>query len=106
MPSDAPLRKETIELAPRSDGERYRRVTLRVETDGALVLRSHDMGASFEAAWGFDEDEVTLSVPADQLGRLAAALAAEVLAGGAGAIARLADLCAAYDVECRLARWS
>lgn len=106
MRADAPFRAATIELAPRSDGARYRRVTLRIEPDGGLVLGSHDMGASLEAAWGLDDDEVTLSVPVDQVGRLALALAAEILSGGAGAIARLADICADYDVPCRIARWT
>ncbi|HWD67479.1 MAG TPA: hypothetical protein VG227_05905 [Caulobacteraceae bacterium] len=101
-----PPRRETIELAPRSDGTRYRRVTLHIEPGGALVLRSHDMGAAPEAAWGLDDDEVTLSVPAGQAGRLAPALAAELLAGGADAIARLADLCVARGVPHRLAHWT
>jgi hypothetical protein len=79
---------------------------LRIEADGALALRSHDMGASLEAAWGFDDDEVTLNVPADQVGRLALALAAEILSGGDGAVARLGDICADYDVPCRIARWT
>lgn len=102
----APSRAETIELAPRSDGARYRRVTLRIEPDGALTLQSHEMGAGREAAWGLDDDEVTLSVPAGRVGRLALALAAEVLANGAGAIARLADICEAHEVPCRVARWT
>ena len=102
----APAGWQTIELAPRSDGARYLRVTLLIEPDGALVLRSHDMGATQEAAWGLDDDEVTLSVPAGQAGRLALALAAEFLAGGADAIVRLAELCEARDVPYRLARWT
>jgi hypothetical protein len=106
MRSGAPSREETIELAPRSDGARYRRVTLLLEPDGALVLRTHEMGASLAAAWGLDDDEVTMSVPADHLGRLALSLAAEFLTGGDGAITRLADICAAWDVPCRVARWT
>jgi hypothetical protein len=101
-----PTRTESIELAPRSDGARYRRVTLSVEPDGEVVLRSHEMGASDEAAWGLDDDEVTLSVPPDQVARLALALAAELLKGGAGAVARLSDICEAYDVSCRVGCWT
>jgi hypothetical protein len=98
--------RETIELAPRSDGARYRRVTLMMEPDGALTLCSHDMGAGPEAAWGLDDDEVTLTVPAGQVGRFALALAAELLAGGADAVARLNEFCEAHDVPRRLARWT
>jgi len=45
-------RAHIVELAPRSDGARYRRVSLALEQDGALLLTSHEMGASLEAAWG------------------------------------------------------
>ena len=102
----APSPPRSIELAPRSDGARYRRVTLLIEADGSLTLRAHEMGAASEAAWGLDDDEVTLTVPAGQVARLALALAAELLAGGADAIDRLDELCAAHDVPHRLARWT
>jgi hypothetical protein len=100
------LPTETFELAPRSDGARYRRVTLAIEGDGAVVLSAHEMGAAAEAAWGLDDEEVTLSVPADQVGRLALALAAEMLKGGKDAVSRLAEVCDAHDVPCRIACWT
>ncbi len=53
-----------------------------------------------------DDEEVTLSVAPDQVGRLALALAAEVLKGGADAVARLGDICDAHDVPCRIACWT
>ncbi len=95
-----------LELSPPTDGARYRRVTLDVAGDGSVVLRTHEMGASLEAAWGVDDDEVTLSVPADQVARLALALAAEVLKGGDNALARLSDICQAHDLSCRVASWT
>jgi hypothetical protein len=95
-----------LELSPRRDGARYRRVTLAVADDGSLVLHTHEMGASLEAAWGVDDDESTLSVPANQLGRLALALAAEVLKGGDDALARLREICEDHDVSCRIANWT
>jgi hypothetical protein len=95
-----------LELAPRSDGARYRRVTLVVEHDGALTLDTHEMGAGLWAAWGLDDEEVTLSVAPDQVARLALALAAEILKEGQGAAARLAQICEEHDVPCRIARWS
>jgi len=97
---------QTVELAPRSDGARYRRVTLRLERDGALALASHEMGAGQDAAWGLDDAEVELTIPADQLGRLALALAGELLAGRADAVARLRAFCEDHGVEARLARWT
>lgn len=106
LTADSAFRRETIELAPRSDGARFRRLTLMTEPDGALTLRSHDMGAAPEAAWGLDDDEVTLTIPAGQVGRFALALAAEHLAGGADAVARLSEFCEAHDVPHRFARWT
>ena len=102
----AGLPTKLIELTPRSDGARYRRVSLVIEPCGALVLRSHEMGASQQAAWGLDDDEVTLSVAADDVSRLAMALAAEMLKGGKGAVARLAERCEDYDVPYQSARWT
>jgi hypothetical protein len=97
---------KTVELAPKSDGARYRRVTLKVERDGGLELASHEMGASLEAAWGLDDDEVTLTVPGDQVGRLALALAAELLRGRKDAVETLAAICEAHGVGFRAACWT
>jgi len=96
----------SLELAPRSDGARHRRVTLALEPDGAVTLNVLDLGAGSGAEWGLDEDEVSLSVPPQQVGRLALALAAEVLKGGDRAVERLARICEANDVSCRIANWS
>ena len=103
MTPERPLR---LELAPRTDGARYRRVTLAVDCNGSITLSAHEMGAAPEAAWGLDDDEVTLSVAPEQVARLAAALAAEILKGGKDAVARLATICETNDVPCRIARWS
>ena len=100
------MARARVELAPRSDGARYRRVTLTVEVDGGVTLSSHEMGADARAAWGLDDEEVTLSVAADQVAALALALAAEILKDGQGATARLAQICEDHDVPCRIACWS
>jgi hypothetical protein len=100
------LTPEKLELCPRTDGARYRRVTLTLERDGSLVLRSHEMGGSLEAAWGLDDDEVTVSVPSEAIGRLTLALAAELLKGGKTAVDRLTEICDAHDVPFRTACWT
>ncbi len=97
---------QSLELAPRSDGARYRRVTLAIERSGAISLNALDMGAEPDAAWGLDGEEVTLSVPPDAVNHLALALAAEILKGGKDAVTRLAEICEANDVPCRIACWS
>jgi hypothetical protein len=94
------------ELAPRSDGARYRRVTLIVEHDGALSLNLHEMGAAIGAEWGLDDEEVTLTVAPGHVGRLALALAAELLKGGGGDLKQLSEICEANDVPCQIACWS
>jgi hypothetical protein len=99
-------RAHTVELAPRSDGARYRRVSLALERGGDLILTSHEMGASLEAAWGLDDAEITLQVAPDQLARLALALVAERLAGGEDAVQALAELCEEHGVDYRTACWT
>jgi hypothetical protein len=100
------MRSQRLELAPRSDGARYRRVTLAVDPDGTIALDVLDLGAGIGAEWGLDEEEVSLGVPPEQVGRLALALAAEILKGGDDAVNRLATICEANDVSCRIAHWS
>jgi hypothetical protein len=95
-----------LDLLPRPDGLRYRRMTLIVEGNGALTLNAHEMGAAAEAVWGLDDEEVTLSVAPDQVGRLALALAGELLKGRRDALDRLSDVCDAAGVPCRIACWS
>ena len=97
---------QRLELAPRSDGARYRRVTLIVDRDGAMSLNAQEFGASLGAAWGLDDEEVTLSVGREEVGRLALALAAEILGNGRDAVKRLAEICEANDVPCRIACWT
>jgi hypothetical protein len=95
----------SIELAPRTDGARYRQVTLVLEGDGSVTLKSHEMGGAATAPW-LDDDEVTLSVSSEEAPRLALALAAEVLKGGQDGVARLSQICDAAGVQCRVARWT
>jgi hypothetical protein len=94
-----------IELLPRSDGARRRRLTLSHNHDGGLVLGWHEMGAAPEAPWT-DDEEVTLEVPKEQLAALALALAAELLRGRPDAVRQLAAICEAHDIEHRVALWS
>lgn len=98
-------RPGNIELTPRSDGARYRRVALALE-GGDLVLSSHETGASLEAAWGLDDEEITVRIAPDQLARLALGLLAERLAGGDDAVRALSELCDEHGVDYRAACWT
>jgi hypothetical protein len=99
-------RTETIELAPLSDGCRFRRVTLMIAEDGAVALRSHELGSGPEAPWGIDDEEVVLTVLPHEVGRLALALAAELLERGEDAVGRLQAVCEAHGVTYRRAYWT
>jgi hypothetical protein len=79
---------------------------LAIDASGSITLQAHEMGAGPGAAWGLDDEEVTLSVAPCEVARLAAALAAEILKGGADAVTRLAEICESNDVPCRIACWS
>ena len=100
------LTRQRIELAPKSDGARYRRLTLERRGDGGLLLRSHIMGGAFEAAWGVDDEEITVRLAAGQVGRLALALLAERLTGEVDPAKALIDLCDTHEIEVETANWT
>lgn len=95
-----------LELARRSDGARYSRLTLDREVGGDLVLRAHTMGAAFEAAWGCDDEEITVRIPADQAAKLAFALLGERLKDGPDAARDLVDFCETAGVAFETALWT
>jgi hypothetical protein len=95
-----------LELAPRSDGARYRSVTLSLERDGGLLLTSQERGGSELAVWGFDDEEVTVQVPADHAARLVLALLAERLPRDRSAVEALASLCEQRGLTAHVACWT
>jgi hypothetical protein len=103
-PADAaPLRQH---LLPPSDGSRYRQLTLALGAGGDLSLTAHEMGASLEAAWGADDHELTLSLPAEAAARLAFLLLTEQLKGRGDGLEHLLALCERHGVDHRLACWT
>ena len=95
-----------IELAQKSDGDRYQRLTIGLEADGSLVLIAHSTGASMLAAWGVDDEEVTVRPSGRELQRLALSLVAEQLRGHGDAARVLTELCEAHGVDCEVALWT
>ncbi|HEX4184074.1 MAG TPA: hypothetical protein VHY34_12530 [Caulobacteraceae bacterium] len=95
-----------IELAQKSDGDRYSRLTLALEADGSLVLTEHSTGASMLAVWGVDDQEITVRIPSHEVRRLAFSLVAEHLRGQADASRILTDLCEAHDIDFGIASWT
>lgn len=99
----APLRRH---LLPPSDGSRYRQLTLALGAGGDLTLTAHEMGASPEAAWGADDQEITLSLTPEATHRLAFVLLAEALKGRGDGFERLRGLCELHGLDHRLASWT
>lgn len=97
---------ERRDLIAPSDGARYRRLTLEIDADGSLLLTSHALGGSLEAAWGLDDEEITVRVPASHLPRLAMAAAAQCLQGRPDAAEAMIELCEANDVSFQAALWT
>jgi hypothetical protein len=93
-------------LLPPSDGPSYRQLTLELDATGDLILTAHEMGASLEAAWGADDQERTLSVPREAVGRLAFDLLAAQLAGRSDAFDQLASFCEDHGLAHTLACWT
>ena len=102
----APDTPPRVSLLPPSDGARFRRLTLELETDGGITLLHHDMGGSDEAAWGGDDEELTVRLDPADAARLAFALLAERLKGRSDAVQALLTLCETHDVEAVTARWT
>jgi hypothetical protein len=92
-------------LSP-SDGARYRRLALDLEANGDLVLTFHEMGAALEAAWGADDQEITLRIGGKAVPRLAHVLLSERLSGRNSGLAELVALCEEHGVEHELACWT
>ena len=89
-----------------SDGARYERVEAEAGQNGDLVVRRHEMGGGDRAAWGEDDDEVTLEIPPRAVARLALALIEARFGGRRTAFAELRDFCEAHDIPTRHARWT
>lgn len=94
------------QLLPPSDGARYRRLVLELETGGDLILTFHEMGGALEAAWGADDREVSVRIGGKAIGRLAHALLSERLRGRPTALEELLALCEEHDIEPELACWT
>ena len=104
-PPTAPTRLTRALLGP-SDGARRCKLVLELDETGSLTLLSHETGAGALAAWGEDDEEVTVRLDAGATARLALALLAERLKGRRDALQALAELCEAHGLESETARWT
>ena len=77
---DIQMAEQVIEIA-RQEGTNFRRVDLRLEEGGAIVLEGQDMGPIVEEVWGDSDYEFWVRVEPASLSKLAYELLREKFAG-------------------------
>jgi hypothetical protein len=92
------MASHVIEIA-RQEGTAFRRVDLRLEDDGAIVLEGQDMGPTVEEVWGDTDYEFWVRVALPSLPKLAFELLREKFAGRLDAVEAFRDWCRAHGVE-------
>ena len=90
----------------RTDGARYGRCDVAATHQGGLEITHHDMGASDRAAWGGDDNELSLTLTPAAAADLAIALVRDRFGGQADALRAIAAYCQAHDVEAALRPWT
>jgi hypothetical protein len=98
--------RESVELLGPSDGARRSRLALNLDPNGNLTLTFHQMGASVQAPWGVDDEEVEVSIRAAEAGRLAFFLLADRLRGQQDGFAALRAYCDRYGIDHDISNWT
>jgi hypothetical protein len=86
-----------VELA-RRDGAEFRSVRLQLQADGSLRLHTYDMGPTSPAADGREQSEFWVTVPPDEVGKLAFLLMKERFAGRLQAVTEFRDFCKSSEI--------
>ncbi len=89
-----------------TDGARYGKVEVRLSDGGGLEITRHEMGGGERAAWGEDDEEVTLELDVADVAKLALALLTERYKGKQDAVEQIRDLCDAHDVPAKYSVWT
>jgi len=90
----------------RTDGARYGRSDVSATADGGLEITHHDMAATDRAAWGEDDNELSLSLTPAAAAELAIALLRERFGGRSDAIEAIGAYCESNDIEATLSAWT
>lgn len=86
-----------VEVA-RRDGAEFRSVRLQLQADGSLRLHAYDMGPKSPTADGREQNEFWVTVPPDEVGKLAFVLMKERFAGRLQAVTEFRDFCKGNEV--------
>jgi len=89
----------------REDGAAFRAIRLSVRADGSVSLDAQDMGEFTKKAWGDDDYEFWVNVPATALRKLAFALLREKYAGRSGAVDEFRAFCEKEMIEHEWDNW-
>ena len=81
-------------------------MNLELDASGAITLLFHEMGAGEDAAWGADDEEITVHLDAEATSRMAFALLAAILKGRTDGPRALISLCEAHGVHPEVANWT
>jgi len=104
--SEKPLAGGAASPLWRTDGARYGRSDVAATDGGGLEITQHDMGASERAAWGEDDNELSLTLAPNAVAELAVLLLRERFAGRPDALQAIRAFCEANDVESTLRAWT
>ena len=86
-----------VELA-RHDGVVFRSVRLQLQADGSLRLHTYDMGSKSPTADGREQSEFWVTVPPQEVGKLAFLLMKERFGGRLQAVTEFRDFCKGNEV--------
>jgi hypothetical protein len=90
----------------RTDGARYGRCDVNATSLGELEITHHDMGAGEWAAWGADDRELSLELPASAVAALAICLLRDRFSGRSDAFEAIRAYCDEHDIDATLSQWT
>jgi hypothetical protein len=90
----------------RTDGARYSRSDAWASARGGLRITHHDMGAAEYAAWGEDDNELSLELTPSEAAKLATVLLRDRFGGRSDAFEAIRAYCEEHDVEATLSQWT
>lgn len=99
------MERQTVKLW-RADGARYERIDARLQPAGRIELVSHDMGSGDTAPWGTDDDERSIEVAPEDVGRLALALITQAFGRDPKGFDAFAAFCEARGIPYVVRNWT
>ena len=96
---------DDLEIA-RQDGAEFRSVRLQVQADGAIRLHAYDKGPTAKLTFGRDEYEFWVTIPPEEVAKLAGVLLQEKFCGRLQAVTELRDFCRQHEIVNEFGTWT